>query len=709
MNDAPMGEFQPTLGAITPESMAQLVVRLEGDLYVAESRIEHKEILKGAGFWWDVKRRRWTTRHHDVAYRLVDYATEDAKVKLEAMRTEHERSIAASKATTADIVIPCPDGLAYMPFQKAGIAFALSRPATVRGTLIGDEMGLGKTIQAIGIANADAAVQVAVIICPASLKLNWQREIRKWDVYQRKVLIGSSKPNEHLLQALLVARPFWLILNYDILHNWRDLLAQVNVDLLVLDEAHYVKNSKARRTIAIFGGELAVNKSKDNPGGDVVELDAVKARRLVAMTGTPIVNRPKELWTLVQALDPEGLGSSWHRFVRRYCAGTQTSFGWDFNGASNLEELQDRLRAGIMVRRLKKDVLTELPPKRRSIMALEPEGDAAGLVAEEMAAWKRMQEVLEQLRVAAELAKAEGEDIYKDAVSRLRQSFSASFTEISRIRHELAIKKIPYVIEYVKDAALDKMVVFVHHQDVCEAIAKEFGDGAVVVHGGIRDLKERQKAVDAFQTDPNITVFVGTIGAAGVGLTLTESSHVLFGELDWTPGKMSQAEDRCHRIGSEKHESINIRHLVFDDSLDARMAQILVEKQEVIDRALDRSTDGHETYEKIDAAVMPVFTDRAATEDISRKEVEEQAADITERQIEAIHLGLRMLAGMDQDYAAERNDMGFSRFDVKIGHSLAERSKLTPKQAVLGLRLVNKYRRQLPAELLAQAKGESSN
>lgn len=704
-DQAPMGDFQPTLGAVTPATQAPLVIRMEGDLYVAESRYEHRDILRGAGFWWDPRKKRWTTKHADVAFRLIDHASPDVKAQLEALRAQHEQSIAASKATDAAIEIPAPEGLSYMPFQKAGIAFALSRPSHVRGTLIGDEMGLGKTIQAIGVANADPSIKVSVVICPASLKLNWMREIKKWDVYQRKVVIGTSKPNPHLLDALLAIRPFWLILNYDIAHNWGDLLSKLNADLLVLDEAHYVKNSKARRTVAIFGGELTIKK-KGQPD-EILELQPIPARRRVVMTGTPIVNRPYELWTLVQALDPEGLGSSWYRFTRRYCNAMQTGYGTDASGASNLEELQDRLRASIMVRRLKKDVLTELPPKRRSIMALEPEGEAAGLIAEEKAAWDRAQQALEELRVAAELAKAEGEEAFKSAVERLRSAFTVSFTEISRIRHELALKKIPYIIEYVKDAALDKIVVMVHHQDVAEAIAKEFGEACVVVHGGIRDLSMRQEAVDAFQTNQNVSVFVGTIRAAGVGLTLTAASHVLFGELDWTPGNMSQAEDRCHRIG--QRESVNVQHLVFDDSLDARMATILVEKQEIIDKALDRAHEGSPVYEKMDAAVLPVFTEKAATEEVSRKEVEEQAEKITPRQIEAIHMGLRALAGMDADFAAERNDMGFSRFDVKIGHSLAERSTLTPKQAVLGLKLVNKYRRQLPAALLAQAKGETSN
>ena len=141
-----------------------------------------------------------------------------------------------------------------------------------------------------------------------------------------------------------------------------------------------------------------------------VAIPPIEAARRVFLTGTPIVNRPIELWPLVKSLDPEGLGASWQRFVRRYCAGTQTGFGWDVKGASNLEELQDRLRASIMVRRLKKDVLKDLPPKRRQIIVLQPEGEVAEMVGQEKAAWEKSQQILEELRAAAELAKAEGEE-----------------------------------------------------------------------------------------------------------------------------------------------------------------------------------------------------------------------------------------------------------------------------------------------------------
>jgi SWI/SNF-related matrix-associated actin-dependent regulator 1 of chromatin subfamily A len=383
-------------------------------------------------------------------------------------------------------------------------------------------------------------------------------------------------------------------------------------------------------------------------------------------------------------------------YAKRYCNASSNGYGWDMSGASNLPELQNKLRGSIMIRRLKADVLTELPAKRRSVIEFTANG-ASAFVDREREAWERKEEAMRSMRAAVELAKAsENPTDYEDAVHNLKAAARAAFTEIAKLRHDTAVAKIPYVVEHIRCAIEDgsKVIVFAHHHDVIEALSQEFGNQSVRVYGDVA-IGDRQAAVDRFQADPDCYVFIGGIQAAGVGLTLTAASHVVFAELDWVPGNVTQAEDRAHRIG--QRNMVLVEHLVLEGSLDARMARILVDKQAVIDAALDSEFEQE--------PVTPAETrERAATESASRKQIAEMAEKMTPQIISSVHAGLKMLAAMDSDHAREINSMGFSKIDVQIGHSLAMREVLTPKQAALGAKLVNKYRRQLPEEIVRIAR-----
>lgn len=463
-----------------------------------------------------------------------------------------------------------------------------------------------------------------------------------------------------------------VIINYDILHKWQEKLQAVEWDLVIADEAHYIKNPKARRT---------------------KQVTSIKARRKVLLTGTPIVNRPVELWPLIHYLDPKRWKSFWS-YAKTYCNAYYNGYGWDFSGASNLEDLQEKLRSTIMVRRLKADVLTELPPKRRQVIEL-PANGASKYIAAEQSAFSRYEEQLAKLKARVELAKAcEDEEEYRQAVEALRNGARAAFDEISKLRHETALAKVPYVVAHLEDVleAEQKVVVFAHHHDVIQSIATAFEDIAVILTGE-QSLEERQAAVDRFQNDPSCRLFVGSIQAAGVGITLTAARTVVFAELDWVPGNMTQAEDRCHRIGQQN--SVLVQHLVLEGSLDASLAKTLVAKQEVIDRALDKASE---------ITQVPLLPQAAATETSTRKQIAEEAARLTAEQIGAIHSALRFLAEMDTDRARAINYAGFSKVDSEIGHKLAACSSLTPKQAALGRRIVLKYHRQLPEEMIALIK-----
>jgi len=632
---------------------------------------EERFIPKEARFRWDPhgtdcgKPKTWWTDDPDKALRLIDYADPETQAILEGKEAEHKQAIEASKATAADIDIPSPEGLEYMPFQKAGIAFAAGR----EHVLIGDEMGLGKTIQAIGLINLDPTIQRVLVVCPASLRLNWQRELRKWLVNYMTVGIADTKSGWPTGADIVV-------INYDILEKYHERLRQQEWDMLIVDEAHYLKNPKTVRTTQVLG------KWHRDPA-KVIE--PIPARRKVFLTGTPIVNRPIELWPILRSAE---VFKNWKFYVERYCAGMQTRYGWDVKGASNLSELQEKLRSTFMVRRLKKDVLVDLPSKRRQVIEL-PANGCSGVIAEEKATWERQREIVEELQYAVELAKASDDpQDYENAVKALRVGITTAFNDMAKASYNVAMAKLPYVIEHLKEAidSSNKVVVFTQHHDVTDALMKEFGAQAVRLDG--RDkMEDRQASVDRFQNDPDCHLFVGSIGAAGVGITLTASSHVVFAELDWVPGNLSQAEDRCHRIGQA--ESVLVQHIVLEESLDATIAQRVVEKQEVIDKALDKDIEINRT------PIAPTVTTKTATSDASRERIAKEAEELTAEEIPEIHAKLRYLATLDYDYAREINDIGFNKYDVMIGHELASRDQLTPKQAALGKRIVKKYHRQL--------------
>ncbi len=571
-------------------------------------------------------------------------------------------AVEASRAASSDCDLPRPDGLEYLPFQKAGIQYALARP----NVLFADEPGLGKTIQAIGVINADQTIKSAIIICPKSLKLNWKRELERWLVRRFTIaVIDGNWVNANIV-----------ILNYESLGKYIERIkAHGAYDVCIVDEAHRMKNPKTLT-------------SKN--------VKSIQARRHVRITGTPIVNRPAELYNIICDLAAPGVFGSFFQYAKRYCGAYNNGFGWDFGGATNLDELQTRLRQVCMVRRLKQEVLTELPRKIRQIIEIEPEDSRQRLAVSSEARFNSSSEDrLAELQAAVELSKAESEAAYQDAVKHLRELSAADFTEISRLRHETALSKVPAVIDHIctilEDDERQKVIVAGHHHDVIDQIKNGLLEYHPVVLTGETSAEDRQRFVDRFQEDPATRVFIGSITAAGVGITLTAANIVIFAELDWVPGNMSQMEDRAHRIGQV--DTVLVQHLVLSGSIDASMAKVLVEKQTIIDKALD--TVHPERHKPVDKPRKEAGTSAETVESLALI-----AEALSPEEIETIHAGLRILAGMDQDMASDLNGVGFSKIDTRIGHDLALRTFLTPKQAALGLKLIKKYRRQLPQEIL---------
>jgi SWI/SNF-related matrix-associated actin-dependent regulator 1 of chromatin subfamily A len=530
----------------------KMKVIMQGESFVAVSTYDERDIPKSAGMRWDAAAKAWWTNDYRVVEKLAEYCSEEVLVAIADRKKADAEAIEKSRAVDSDINIPCPEGLAYLPFQLAGIAYAAEK----KNCLIADEMGLGKTIQAIGVINATQP-ETVLVVCPASLKLNWRNELKKWLVKDYNVEIVNSAYPEN---ANIV------IINYDLLQKHKDNLSAKKWGLVMFDEAHYLKNPKAQRTQAGL---------------------AIAADRKIYLTGTPVVNRPIELYPILKNANVD-FAVSWERYVRRYCNGHRTKWGWDVSGASNLDELSDKLRASIMMRREKSQVLTELPEKTRQIVLL-PQNGAKAEVAAEAAAWEnyesKTKEVKKRIAALKKEGKVESEE-YKDAIKQM-QSFIADFGEIAKLRHATALKKV----EHVVDAALEtvesagSVVVFAHHKDVVDAIVagvREAGISGEAITGDTA-VEQRQKIVDDFQSG-KIQVVVGSIKACGVGFTLTRSSNVIFAELDWTPAAMAQAEDRTHRIGQKN--AVLVKMLVYDGSIDAMLAKKLVDKEEIIEAVL---------------------------------------------------------------------------------------------------------------------------
>lgn len=693
----------------------ELVTQVGLNLWVANVTYQNRELAKNAGFRWHPDHKHWWTADATVAAKLVPVdpaAAVKAKTQFEALTAEKRQRIAESRAESLDLEIARPPGLEYLPFQRAGIEYGRQRG----NTLYGDDMGLGKTIQVIGRMNVDPSIRKVLIVCPATLKMNWMRELNKWLVGKYRIGITSGS-------RWLGAYADVVIINFDILERHAASIHAMQWDLIAIDEAHYLKNRDAKRTMVMLGidkrqakklSEKATEKWVENgkcgpPPAEVKPHPGAQGRIHMACTGTPLPNRASEGFGMFHWLAPNVEEfSSFYKYGRAFCGSFENGNGYDKDGATNLDKLQEILRSTIMIRRTKAQVLKDLPAKRRVVVEIEPDLTESGLIAAEQEAAEAFEEELDTLRAAVELAKAGTDEEYREAVAALKKGAGFAFTEISRLRHETALATLPHAVEHIMTALRGdpdhKVVFFGHHGDVIDGLIeamKAEGIGTARITQSV-PVHLRQAESDRFQTDPRCRLFAGGIQSAGVGITLTAAWHVVFGELDWVPGNMSQAEDRCNRIG--QRNSVLAEHLVLQGSIAATMAVRLVAKQNVIDSALDRDHPERIPEElKAELAEPIVPGSEAATELIDRSKYAKLALELSPGNIAAIHSGLRMLAALDGDHARTLNGIGFSRVDGMIGHSLANSGRLSPKQGALGQSLIRKYRGQLSEALVLAA------
>src|SRR4051794_7032365 len=471
---------------------------------------------------------------HDVA---VAASARTAMRELRVEAAEATEAIRRSRATTGE---PIPEiaerlGGTLQPFQWAGVRYALD----VRRTFLADEQGLGKTVEALATLEADDAYP-AVVICPASLKLNWERETRRWLPHREVSVVEGRTAVPHTGEIT--------ILNYEIVAAHREDLARLRPKALVVDESHYAKNPQAKRTQAVRRLAGTLDDS---------------ALRL-ALTGTPVLNHADELISQLRVIGRlEDFGSG-ARFSRQ------------FQGPLTEERLHWHLRRRCFVRRLKSEVLPQLPAKRRVVVPVDIDNKRDYRLAEEdVVAWLREQP-LDLSELNARIA------------ATLRAERLAQLTTLQRLA---ARGKLNAAITWIEDflASGEPLVVFARHVDVQRAVLERFPDAAHLL--GADALGERDDAVREFQRPDGPQLIICATRVAAQGITLTRASNVAFLELEWTPAMHDQAEDRTHRIG--QRDAVTAWYLLAAETIDETMAQLVEAKRSHISAVTDgRRLDG---------------------------------------------------------------------------------------------------------------------
>ena len=417
--------------------------------------------------------------------------------------------------------------------------------------ILADDMGLGKTTAAI-IASLETNVKKILIICPASLKLNWEREIKNYSDRSVYICEGKNFSTEHDI----------VIINYDIVKNFYDLkdkenspITKGNFDLIIMDEAHYVANPQSLRT-------------------KLINSFVKSSEYLWLLTGTPMTNRPINYYNLLNLIESP-VAQNWMAYVIRYCQGYQFKAGnrkvWNVNGASNLEELRDRTSRQVL-RRLKEDVL-DLPEKIITPIYLRLKS-------------KKYEELM-----------GEYYEWYNKNPNESK-SLTVQFNKLMKVRQAIAEGKVTDTIELIENILEQgkKVIVFTNFTDTLQQIHTHFGKKSVYLDGTCSKA-QRQYAVDQFQENEKISVFVGNIQAAGVGITLTAGEAVIFNDLSFVPAHHQQAEDRAYRYGQKN--CVSVYYPIFDNTIEGVIYDMLINKKNIIDTVMGDNIDKAEFIEQV--------------------------------------------------------------------------------------------------------------
>ncbi|KAK7473353.1 hypothetical protein BaRGS_00035401 [Batillaria attramentaria] len=499
----------------------------------------------------DAGTRKWhfSIREHDALLKAVSGLRPDVEIEPlpKAILQVFGKSTSSSREQCQAGFIPQADLSqvdsllvdSLMPFQREGVNFGVHLNGRI---LIADDMGLGKTLQAICLACVYRSKWPVLVVTPSSVRFDWAQQFKRWlpslDPDKVQVAVtGRDNPASGLVN----------IISYDLLSRKAKQLTAAKFQVIIMDESHFLKNFKTVRTKAALPLLQA-------------------AKHVILLSGTPALSRPVELYTQIIAICPRLF--KFHDFGVRYCEGKQQPWGWDYSGSCNMGELQLLLEEKMMIRRLKRDVLSQLPAKRRQMVVLDPVSVASSRSL--IQASRTMEQKLTGMQKRGALL----------------QYF-----------HETCKVKVSAVRDYVLDmvAAEKKFIIFAHHQEMLDSIEEAVSQASVqyIRIDGRTTSEQRNFFCRKFQSRDECRVAVLSITAANAGLNLSAASIVIFAELFWNPGILVQAEDRAHRLGQQ--DSVLVYYLVAQKTADDYIWPLVQNKLQVLGKAGLAKDDFRET------------------------------------------------------------------------------------------------------------------
>lgn len=450
------------------------------------------------------------------------------KNKFHIMDEVHTLAASAPAQKSSDPILTGKDYAALFPFQREGLEFILKRGGRV---ILADDMGLGKTVTALYYVRAVEGA--TLVVCPANVTYKWVREVERWLPGKKATPITSGKD---VLDDADVH-----VISYDLMKNRIEELLEKNYTTIIFDECHAVKNYKAQRTKA-------------------AKRLSSRSDHLLFLSGTPFMNHPTELFTLLNMLDPVTY-PNFFQFARRYCGASMMNGYWYFpNTLTNGDELRERLKT-VMVRHTKREVLKELPDKTRTLVPILISNQSEyNKARREFKTW---------------YAK-EGRDVSK----------ANQLTKLSALRHVIGLGKVPHALSLAEDILHgdEQVVLFAHHKDVAAALVAGLPDYQVGVISGDVSAKDRGKLTAAFAQHALQVMVITVAGAEGIDLFT--SSNIIFVEREWTPAKEEQAEDRLHRMGQKN--AVTCWYLVAKGTVDERLAEVVHRKRDLFGQVVSQ-------------------------------------------------------------------------------------------------------------------------
>lgn len=501
----------------------------------------HDPVVMRKHGWLRIKDGGYRTARVERVAPFVDFCVGEAQQRVRAFVDARREAIADSVLPTADFPIPVgaralADGKDFRDYQRPAVRFQFDRVMSLNG----DIPRAGKSVTSIGCTNLieSRALKRVLIVTPANAKIGWCKHWRDWSVHfpdDVDYVEGSANPKSPCL-----------VVNWDVLARHAAYLRGVEWDVIIPDEMHRLAHANSQRTRTLLGAPIGRG--------------SLRASKWLFLSGNPIGTRPRNLFPFLRFVDPHGLGRKEWSFWQRYCDLKFDGFGWNADGASNMEELQFEMRKKFMIRREKDEIGVFIPPARETVKL--PAAGLSKLIKAERSAVQGNLEEFERLLGAA-AGKSMG-PVIPTAVQ------------------DLALAALPMMVKFIKEQMElePKVVVFAYHRAVMEQLKSAFPEAAYVIGGLSTTQREAERL--RFQEDSACRVFIGNIAACAENMELSAADVAIFCELSWQHWQVDQCEERIWL--PTKTAPLQIFKLVVEGSASADMAGLIEQMQDSVDR-----------------------------------------------------------------------------------------------------------------------------